>query len=123
MKLETSPSPKSTGTGSQGPLLVTSTLVYLCAFVTCIPMNNAMKSSALHTWFSERRPLAFASTFLLESPCDLLPQIAQAVGLSCSLPGEECLVPRHLVLTILMLHESEASLQNVFHLPECLSPK
>ncbi|CAE7216433.1 unnamed protein product, partial [Symbiodinium pilosum] len=55
------------------PLLVTSTLVYLCGFVTCIPMNNAMKSSALHTWFSERRA--------------------------------ECLVPRHLVLTILMLHE------------------
>ncbi|CAE7946655.1 unnamed protein product, partial [Symbiodinium sp. KB8] len=38
-----------------GPLLGAWTLVYLLGFVRCIPMNNTIKSSGLHTWFSERR--------------------------------------------------------------------
>eukprot|EP00439_Symbiodinium_sp_Y106_P023258 s5684_g2.t2 len=53
-----------------GPLLSAWTLVYLFGFVRCIPMNNTIKSSGLHTWFSERRdecsvPSHWAMTFLM----------------------------------------------------------
>ncbi|CAE7515581.1 unnamed protein product [Symbiodinium sp. CCMP2592] len=53
-----------------GPLLCAWTAVYLLGFVRCIPMNNTIKSSALHTWFSERReecsvPIHWAMTCLM----------------------------------------------------------
>ncbi|CAJ1388945.1 unnamed protein product [Effrenium voratum] len=38
-----------------GPALGFWTLIYLYVFVDCIPMNNAVKSSGLHRWYSERR--------------------------------------------------------------------
>ena len=50
----------------RGPLLSAWTLVYLFGFVRCIPMNNTIKSSGLHTWFSERRGLYLNKTSTVE---------------------------------------------------------
>lgn len=38
-----------------GPPLCLSTFIYLYIFVEHIPMNNLMKSSGLHRWYSEKR--------------------------------------------------------------------
>eukprot|EP00435_Cladocopium_sp_Y103_P020269 s2199_g4.t3 len=40
-----------------GPPLCLSTFIYLYIFVEHIPMNNLMKSSGLHRWYSEKRGL------------------------------------------------------------------